>query len=133
MSKAVFCGRLPMFAGISGIPSSRGRFYAANGQAIERVLLSTDSIGNFILTLQNVVIGSAIQIATQLGTAIENRTATHTTEVFTVPAYIAGNAGNDLSIKVRKGTSTPFFQPYETQAAASVGSQSIFVSQTPDE
>lgn len=95
--------------------------------------LPSESIGALVLTLNNVVVGSAIHIETQSGTLIENRTADSTTEVFSVPAYVAGNSNNDLRIKVRKGSSAPFYQPYQTQVTAFVGSQSIFVSQISDE
>lgn len=94
--------------------------------------LPTDSVGTFALTLTGLVVGSAVQIETQSGTPIENRTATATTEVFSVPAFAVGNASNDLRIKIRKGSAAPFYQPFETLAVAFVGAQSIFVNQTPD-
>lgn len=94
--------------------------------------LATDSIGTFVLTLTGLVVGSAVQIMTQTGTAIENRTATATSEVFNIPAYSSGSAANDLRIRVRKATSAPYYQPYETLAVASVDSQSIFVNQLLD-
>lgn len=97
-----------------------------------RMRLSTESIGNFTLTLTNLVVGSAIRVETQAGTLIEYRVADATSEVFTIPAYSPGNASNDLRIKVRKGTAAPFYIPYETLATASVGSGSIYVSQIPD-
>lgn len=94
--------------------------------------LPTDSIGTFMLTLTGLVVGSAIQIETQAGAAIENRTAAGATEVFSVPAFAVGDASNDLRIKVRKGSAAPFYQPFETLATAVVGAQSIFVNQIPD-
>lgn len=94
--------------------------------------LPTDSVGTFVLTLTGLVVGSAVQIETQAGVTIENRTATATTEVFSVPAFAVGSANNNLRIKVRKGSAAPFYQPYETQATASVGAQSVFISQIPD-
>jgi hypothetical protein len=94
--------------------------------------LPTDSIGTFVLTLTNLIVGSAIRVETQAGTLIEYRVAASSTEAFSVPAFTAGSASNDLRIKVRKGTSAPFYRPYETLATAVVGSQSIFVSQIPD-
>lgn len=98
--------------------------------AIQR--LPSEPVGTFALTLANVVVGSAIRVETQAGAAIEFRTATGPTEVFNVPAYGFGDAANNLRIKVRKGSAAPFYQPYETQATAFVGSQSVFVAQTPD-
>lgn len=94
----------------------------------------TDPIGNFTLTLTNLVIGSAIRVeVASTGATVENRTADATTEVFTVPAYGVGSAFNDLRIKVRKASAAPFYIPYETLATALVGASSIFVSQVPDE
>lgn len=100
--------------------------------SLGRMRLTTESIGNFTLTLTNLVVGSAIRVETQAGALIEYRVADATSEVFTVPAYAPGNAANDLRIKVRKGTAAPFYQPYETLATASVGSASIYVSQIQD-
>lgn len=95
--------------------------------------LPTDSVGTFALTLTGLVVGSAVQIETQAGTPIENRTAAGTTEVFFVPAYSVGSSSNDLRIKVRKGSAAPYYRPFETLATAFVGAQSIFVNQTPDQ
>lgn len=97
-----------------------------------RQRLPTDSVGTFVLTLTGLVVGSAVQIETQAGVTIENRTAASSSESFNVPAYAVGNAANSLRIKVRKGSAAPFYQPYETQATASVGAQSVFISQIPD-
>lgn len=105
-------------------------FMAGMTTSIER--LPAESIGTFALTLNNVVVGSAINIETQSGSVIEHRIATAASEVFQVPAYPSGTPANSLRIKVRKGSSAPFFQPYETQAVAAIGSQSVFVSQIPD-
>lgn len=102
------------------------------GAPTGRLRLPTDPIGNFTLTLTNLVVGSAIRIETQAGALVEYRVADATSEVFSVPAYAPGNASNDLRIKVRKGTAAPFYQPYETLATASVGSASIYVSQIQD-
>lgn len=95
--------------------------------------LPTDAIGNFTLALNSLVAGSAIRVETTAGALVEFRVAAGATEVFNVPAFAPGNPSNDLRIKVRKGTSAPFYIPYETLTTASVGSASIFVSQTPDE
>ena len=103
------------------------------GAPVGRQRLPTDPVGNFTLTLTNLVVGSAIRVETQTGTLIEYRVADATTEVFTIPAYAAGNAANDLRIKVRKGTAAPFYVPYETLTTAFVGSGSIYVSQILDQ
>lgn len=106
---------------------------AVGSAAIGRQRLPTESIGTFTLTLTNVVVDSAIRVELQGdGSVMEVRMATSTTEVFTVPAYATGNAANSLRIKVRKGSSGLLYKPYETLAVASVGVQSIYVSQIPD-
>ena len=94
----------------------------------------SDAVGSFILTLTNVVVGSAIQVETQDGTTtLHNSVAASSSPTITLSAYGAGSNLNDLRIKVRKGTSSPYYQPYETLTTAFVGSQSIYVSQIPDE
>lgn len=133
MTTAIASGRF--FAGfpaVTRLPSPRGVAHVGGGQSVSKQRLATDSLGNFSLTLTNLVVGSAIRVETQSGTLIEYRVADAATEVFTVPAYAVGSSANDLRIKVRKGTSAPFYQPYETLTTASVGSASIYVSQIPD-
>ena len=94
----------------------------------------TDPIGNFALTLTNVVTGSAIQIESQDGsTTLHNSTAAGSTVNITLQAYAAGSPLNDLRIKVRKGSAAPYYRPYETLTTAIVGAQSIYVSQIPDD
>lgn len=92
-----------------------------------------DSIGAFSLTLDNVVVGSAIRVESLTGTTLYSGTAALSTVVISLAAYAPGDALNDLRIKVRKGTSSPYYQPFETLAGAFVGAQSIYVSQIPDE
>lgn len=93
-----------------------------------------DSLGTFTLTLTNVVSGSAARVESQSGgTTLYSGTAAGSTLVISLAAYAPGDALNDLRIKVRKGTSSPYYQPYETLTTAFVGSQSIYVSQIPDE
>lgn len=89
--------------------------------------------GSMSLSLQNVVVGSAIRIETQAGEAVFDGVADSSTEVVSVPVYVLGSPLNDLRIKVRKGSASPYYQPWETLATAVVGSQSIYVSQIPDE
>ncbi|MCX8003425.1 MAG: hypothetical protein N2688_00465 [Burkholderiaceae bacterium] len=112
----------------------RGRSYHSSGLVLSSGRLTTDSIGNFTLTLTNLVVGSAIRIEIAgTGALVEYRVAANSTEVFTVPAYTAGSANNDLRIKVRKASAAPRYKPYETQATALVGAQSVFIAQIPDE
>lgn len=102
-------------------------------QIVAVQLRPDDPQGLFTLTLLNVVVGSAIQIETTSGAALSNRIATSATEVFVLSAYASGSPLNNLRIKVRKGSASPYYVPYETQTIAVVGSLSVFVSQIPDE
>lgn len=121
-------------AGIIDYPSARRFFRISGPYALSLQALPTDSIGNFVLTLTNVVVGSAIQIESQDGSTIfNNQVAASSTVVISLFAYAPGSALNNIRIKVRKGSSSPFYQPFETLAIASVGSQTIFVSQILDE
>lgn len=113
---------------------SRGKTLHLGAVAFGVARLPTDSIGNYMLTLMNVVVGSAIQIEAEGdATVFANLTADSATEIIVLPAYAAGSPNNDLRIKVRKGSAAPYYQAYETRATAVVGAQSIFVSQIPDE
>ena len=56
-----------------------------------------------------------------------------TTETISLSAYASGNANNALRIKVRKGTGSPTYKPFETLATAIVGAQSIYIGQIADE
>jgi hypothetical protein len=105
-----------------------------NGAAAGYQKLASDPIGVFTLTLTNVVIGSRIHIETQGdGTTLHDSVADATDETITLSAYASGSPYNALRIKVRKGTGSPTYKPFETLATAIVGAQSIYVGQIADE
>lgn len=115
------------------IPATRGPMVATASGFVGRQRLADDSVGTFTLTLTNLVVGSVVRIEiASTGVEVETRTADTTTEVFSVPAYSAGNANNDLRIKVRKGSAAPLYKPHETLATALVGSGSVYIAQIPD-
>lgn len=115
-------------------PIGRGNVVDMAAFAIGVCRLDTDPIGNFTLTLNNVVIGSRIHIETQGdGTTLHDSVADATDETIVLSAYASGSAYNDLRIKVRKASESPTYKPYETLATAIAGSASIYVSQIPDE
>jgi predicted metalloprotease with PDZ domain len=119
------------FATVFGI--ARGRIVGVGGTSIGAARLPTDSIGTFDTTLTNLVVNSAIRVEIAgSGALVEYRIADATTEVFNVPAYTTGNSNNSLRIKVRKGSGAPLYKPYETQATAIIGAQSIFIAQIAD-
>jgi len=105
----------------------------ANGAAAGYQKLPTDPIGTLSLTLTNVVVGSRVHVEKQSdGTSFYDELADASTVSIPLSVYSSGSAYNDLRIKVRKGSGTTY-KPWETQATAIVGSQSIYVSQIPDE
>ncbi len=91
-------------------------------------------IGSHELTLTNVVVNSRVHIESQDGTAqYYDAVAASSTVTVTLDVFAPGQASNDWRIRVRKGSVTPFYIPYETLMTATVGSSSIFVSQISDE
>lgn len=114
-------------------PVVRGRISQALGEFVELQSLPDDPVGTFALTLTSLVVGSAIQVESTSGVPLYNGTADASTKLINLQAYAGGSPLNSLRIKVRKGSASPYYQPWETLATASVGSQSIYVSQIPDE
>ena len=113
--------------------TERGRFYPVVNEMYELQSLPTDPVGVFELTLTNLVVGSTVHIEAVGGPALVSMVADAPTEVIPLQVYAAGSPLNNLRIKVRKGSEPPYYQPWETQATSVVGSQSIYVSQIPDE
>lgn len=133
VSAAFVTSSIPGFCSVYPIPATRQLQYCCEHGYLSAAAFATDPVGNFSLTLTNVIAGSAIQIETQDGTTtLHNSTAAGSTVNITLSAYGAGSALNDLRIKVRKGSAAPYYQPYETLTTAVVGAQSIYVSQIPD-
>lgn len=87
----------------------------------------------YTLTLENVAVGSQVHVETTAGAAVYSVTAAASTVALPLQAYETGSPLNALRIKVRKGSSSPYYQPWETLATATPGSASIFVTQIPDE
>ena len=130
MSAAIPNGRLTI------IGAGRGILVPANvgGLSLGVSRWPTDPIGTFSLTLTNIVIGSRIHIEAQGdGTALHDSVADTANETINLSTYAAGSPYNALRIKVRKGTGSPTYKPFETLATAVVGAQSIYVGQIPDE
>lgn len=115
------------------IPISRGNAVHLGLAAFGVARLPSDPIGAFQITLTNVVTGSVVQIESTGGAVLFSTVADEPTVTAPLQAYAAGSPLNNLRIKVRKGSASPYYQPWETLATAIVGSQSIYVSQIPDE
>jgi hypothetical protein len=117
----------------------RGVSYINGLISITRQLLPTDSIGVHDLTLFNVPAGARVHVESQDGsTTISDEVASGTNGTFvtytkSIAVYQAGSALNDWRIKVRKGSSSPYYIPYETIMTASIGSSSLYLSMIPDE
>ena len=89
---------------------------------------STTVNNNVQITLEGVVVGSAIRVEkVSDGSLVEFRVADATTEAFSV----AG--GVNYRVKVRKASSAPRYKSYETQTGALSGDATIFISQILDE
>lgn len=115
-------------------PSVRRLFKICGPYAISMQSLATDPIGSFTLSLTNLVVGSQILVESTDGSAVFYNAVTSLSSVtINLSVYAAGSPLNNLRVKVRKGSSSPFYQPYETLVTAVQGSQSIFVSQILDE
>lgn len=116
------------------VPAGRG-FITPNlaGSSFGVFRQATDPIGNFVLTLENVVVGSRIHVEQQSsGSTFYDDVAAASTVLINLSAYASGNPNNGLRIKVRKG-SAPTYKPFETLVTAIVGSYSTYVSQISDE
>lgn len=87
----------------------------------------------YTLTLENVAIGSQVHVETTAGAAVYSVAAATSTVVLPLQAYETGSPLNSLRVKVRKGSSAPYYQPWETLATATPGGASIYVTQIPDE
>lgn len=137
MSTCLFVGEVPDLASTVDVPpdtlTGRGKWRVFAGVALSRQALPTDPIGSVVLTLTHVIVGSAVQVESQSGTSLYNGTAASGTVVIPLQVYSAGSPLNELRIKVRKGSASPFYQPWETLATAIKGSASIYVAQIPDE
>ena len=125
-----------------GIPSpdfqfftlGRGRSVHLGDVALDVCRWPTDPIGTFFLTLTNVVIGSRVHVERQGdGMAVYDAVAAASDVTITLNAYAPGNVNNALRIKIRKGTGSPTYRPFETLVTAVVGAQSIYIGQIADE
>lgn len=82
------------------------------------------------LVLTNVVVGSRIKVTELSGAVLFNEVAAAGTVTFSIPYY---GASRNVAISVRNGTSSPFYQPYETQVAITASGGSNYVTQLRDD
>lgn len=122
------------FLGVTKYPpiNMRGAYFTLAGEMVSRQNLPDDPQGFFNLTLTNLIVGSSIHIESLTGVSIVNRTAISSTEIFNLSVYAPGSPLNNLKIKIRKGSSPPYYQSWETLVTSVVGSNSIYVAQILD-
>ena len=82
------------------------------------------------LTLTNVVVGSRIKVTEIGGTLLFNTVAASSTVTLSVPYY---GATRNLALSIRNGTSSPYYQPYETQVAITAAGGANYVTQLRDD
>lgn len=121
------------FTRVTGAEEKKNCSLQGAGQySVEK--LPTDSIGTFALTLTNVVIGSRVHVeVVSTGVAVHDSVAVGATVVINLPAYTSGSASNELKVKVRKASESPFYRPYSSQVTALVGAAGIYIEQQLDE
>lgn len=133
MGSLVSARTAPTMAKVVIHQSDRGRWRSIGLVSVSGQALPADPVGVFKLTLTNLVVGSVVHIEAVDGTVLVTSVADTSTEVVTMQTYTVGSALNNLHIKVRKGSESPFYRPFETYTTSIVGSQSIYVSQIPEE
>lgn len=90
------------------------------------------------LTLTNVAVGSRYRIervgdgSLATPTANAEGVAAGTTVAITLDYYASGSANNDLRIKIRKASGSPYYRPFETQVTLGRADQSVFIAQQQD-
>jgi hypothetical protein len=120
--------------GVGPIPVSIRRkwFYHPFG-ATSNQPYATDSIGSCDIAIENAVIGSRYRIeVASTGALVAEGDVSSASFAVSVPLYPAGNPANSLRVKVRKGTSAPKYQPFQTQVTAVAGGALAYISQVPD-
>lgn len=134
MSAAIFIPSFPQFAGVGLVPVARGPMSPNHGVVVSRGRLSTDAVGTCAVTIQNAVVGSRYRIeVASTGTLVAEGDVATADFTENVPLYPAGNPANTLRIKIRKGTSAPFYRPFETQVVAQAAPQVAYILQQLDE
>lgn len=153
---AMYFDSVVALGGTLEYPSTRRPFNVNGLISLSQQGVATDPVGTTTLTLQNVVNGSNVHIETQDGTVsrfdqqyghgvvqyndsgtdYDEATVLYDAQANTAIAldvYEQGSALNDIRIRIRKGTSAPYYVPYETQVTLSETPASIYISQISDE
>jgi len=93
--------------------------------------ITVEQVLNESLAITNLVPGSTVYVVTDNGTVIANEVVAGTSTSY---ALTSGNTAGAtyLTVRVRKATGSPAYQPWQTQTA-NLLSQSLFVQQNLDE
>ena len=93
--------------------------------------ITVEQVLNESLAITNLVPGSTVYVVTDNGTVIANEVVASTSTSY---ALTSGNTDGAtyLTVRVRKATGSPAYQPWQTQTA-NLLSQSLFVQQELDE
>ena len=122
---------LPTVALLDGDPDGRGKSQFIGGLILGEQVLPTDPQGTMTLTLTNVVVGSRYRVEKLLdGSLVQEGDAATSTLALTLSYY---QPNQTLVVKLRKGTSSPYYKPWDTQVVVGAANQSVFVSQIADE
>lgn len=122
-----FACTTPIIAGFD--TADIGQWPAGEGLNFGQTRLPGESLFNTTLALTNVATGSAWRVEESDGTLIDSGTAASSAVSVSVPYY---GSDRQVTIKVRKGTAAPKYQPFQTQATIAASGASTFVSQVPD-
>lgn len=94
-------------------------------------IFASDPIGVSTLTIKNMVAGSHWRLETKLtGAYVAEGDATGADLAVALSYY---QPPQTLALKVRKGTASPYYRPYDTETAVGAANASVFISQISDE
>ena len=128
------CLGLPCFPAIvllSGDPDGRGLSKTNTGLILGEQVLPTDAQGTMTLTLTNVIVGSRYRVEKLSdGSLVQEGDVVASTLALTLNYY---QPNQTLVVKIRKGTASPYYKPWDTQVVVGAANQSVFVSQIADE
>lgn len=92
--------------------------------------LPSEALYSVNLTLQSVVSGSLCLVTTLGGAEVARAIASGGNTVLLIPYF---GSAQTLKVVIRKSTSSPYYQSYETQVLVTSNGASLFVSQISDE
>lgn len=122
-------------------PSGAKRVSPVGSGVYSQQILPTDPLGSFTLRLKNIIGGTRYRVELLSDQSVAQPSAaaegvapgTVLTDVdLTLYYYAAGNARNNLVIKCRRSSASPFYRAFDTQAQAQAGLVIAFIAQQLD-